>query len=129
MGLYPRRKSMSENKMNPVAVAVGAAVATSLAGISVANAETTPFAMTALSTGYMADVHYGEGKCGEGKCGGEKGEEDKGEEGKCGGDKGEEGKCGGDKGEEGKCGGEKGEEGGDKGEEGKCGEGKCGGSV
>jgi uncharacterized low-complexity protein len=116
MGLYPRRKSMSENKMNPVAVAVGAAVATSLAGISVANAETTPFAMTALNTGYMADVHYGEGKCGEGKCGGEKGEEDKGEEGKCGGEKGEEG-------------GDKGEEGGDKGEEGKCGEGKCGGSV
>ena len=109
---------MSEKKMNPVAVAVGAAVATSLAGISVANAETTPFAMTALSTGYMADVHYGEGKCGEGKCGGEKG--DKGEEGKCGGDKGDEGKCGGDKGDE---------AGGDKGEEGKCGEGKCGGSV
>ena len=108
---------MSETKMNPVAVAVGAAVATSLAGVSVANAEVTPFGMTALTTGYMADVHYGEGKCGEGKCGGEKGEE-----GKCGGDKGEEGSCGGDKGEEGSCGG-------DKGEEGKCGEGKCGGSV
>jgi uncharacterized low-complexity protein len=104
---------MSEKKMNPVAIAVGAAVATSLAGISVANAETTPFAMTALSTGYMADVHYGEGKCGEGKCGGDKGDEADG-------DKGEEGKCGGDKGDE---------AGGDKGEEGKCGEGKCGGSV
>lgn len=96
---------MSDKTINPVTVAVGAALATSLAGISVASAGTTPFAMTALSSGYMADVHYGEGKCGEGKCGGEKGEE---------------GKCGGDKGHEGKCGG-------DKGDEGKCGEGKCGG--
>ena len=101
---------MSE-KSKTVAIAVGAALATSLAGVSVAQADTTPFAMTALSSGYMADVHYGEGKCGEGKCGG-----DKGDEGKCGGDKGDEGKCG-----EGKCGG-------DKGDEGQCGEGKCGGS-
>ncbi len=77
---------MSDSNLKPVTVAVGAALATSVAGISVANAETSPFAMTALSTGYMADVHYGEGKCGEGKCGGDT----KGEEGKCG-----EGKCGG----------------------------------
>ena len=98
---------MSDSNLKPVTVAVGAALATSLAGVSVANADASPFAMTALSTGYMADKHGGEGKCGEGKCGGEEG------------DKGEEGKCG-----EGKCGGE----GGDKGEEGKCGEGKCGGS-
>jgi uncharacterized low-complexity protein len=106
---------MSE-KSKTVSIAVGAALATSLAGVSVANADTTPFSMTALSSGYMADVHYGEGKCGggkgdEGKCGGDKGDEGKCGEGKCGGDKGEEGKCG-----EGKCGGDKG------------GEGKCGGS-
>ena len=92
---------MLKKELKPLAVAVGAALATSLAGVSVASADTTPFSMTTLSSGYMtADL-------GEGKCGG-----DKGEEGKCGGDKGEEGKCGGDKGEEGKCG-----------------EGKCGGSV
>jgi uncharacterized low-complexity protein len=60
---------MSE-KSKTIAIAVGAALATSLAGVSVASADTTPFAMTTLSSGYMADVHYGEGKCGEGKCGG-----------------------------------------------------------
>ena len=105
---------MNDKSVKPVAVAVGTALATSLASVSDANADSSPFSMTALSSGYMADVAFGghgakgeEGKCGEGKCGGEKGEE-----GKCG-----EGKCGGDKGEEGKCG------------EGKCGEGKCGGSV
>ena len=116
---------MNEKSVKPVAVAVGAALATSLASVSVANADSSPFSMTALSSGYMADVAFGghgdakgeEGKCGEGKCGGDKGEEGKCGEGKCGGDKGEEGKCG-----EGKCGG-------DKGEEGKCGEGKCGGSA
>ena len=106
---------MSDLK-KPLAIAVGAALAASLAGMSVASAD-TPFTMESLSSGYMA------ADAGEGKCGG-----DKGEEGKCGGDKGEEGKCGGDKGEEGKCGGDK--EGADeKGEEGKCGEGKCGGSL
>ena len=86
---------MSDKTLKPVAVAVGAAIATSLAGISIANADTSPFSMTTLSSGYMADVHLGEGKCGEGKCGG-----DKDAEGKCGGDKDAEGKCG-----EGKCGG------------------------
>ena len=78
---------MSDNNLKPVTVAVGAALATSVASVSVANAESNPFAVTALASGYMADVHYGEGKCGEGKCGGD---EAKGEEGKCG-----EGKCGG----------------------------------
>ena len=89
---------MSDNNLKPVTVALGAALATGLAGVSVANADASPFAMTALSTGYMADSHTAEGKCGEGKCGGEA----KGEEGKCGGEaKGEEGKCGGEaKGEE-----------------------------
>jgi uncharacterized low-complexity protein len=113
---------MSDKNLKPLAIAVGAAVATSLAGISVANADTSPFSMTTLSSGYMADVHLGEGKCGgdkdaEGKCGGDKDAEGKCGEGKCGGDKDAEGKCG-----EGKCGG-------DKDAEGKCGEGKCGGSA
>ena len=105
---------MSEKILKPVSLAVGLALAGSLAGASVAQADSSPFAVTALSSGYMTTQHLGEGscggakedeskgkegKCGEGKCGGEKGE--KGEHG----DKGEEGKCGGDKGEEGKCGG------------------------
>ncbi len=113
---------MSNKSLKPIAVAVGAALATSIGMANIANADANPFAMSELSQGYMAaDLKAtGEGKCGEGKCGGDKGEEGKCGEGKCGGDKGEEGKCG-----EGKCGGDKG----DKGEEGKCGEGKCGGSV
>ena len=92
----------------PLAIALGAAFVTSLAGIPVANAAENPFAMSDLSSGYVV-AEMEEGKCGEGKCGGDK----KMEEGKCGGDK---------KMEEGKCGGDKTKK------EGKCGEGKCGGS-
>ncbi len=84
-----------------LAVAVGAALVAAVGSVSIANADSSPFALTSLTSGYMA-ADAGEGKCGEGKCGGDKAEEGKGEE---------------DKGEEGK------------GEEGKCGEGKCGGSV
>jgi len=96
----------------PVALAIGAAIAGSMAvtGIAQANA----FSATDLGQGYvqLASSHEKgeEGKCGEGKCGAnKKGEEGKCGEGKCGADKkGEEGKCGGDKkGEEGKCGGNK----------------------
>jgi len=102
----------------PLAIALGAAFVTSLAGTPVANAAENPFAMSELSSGYMV-AEMAEGKCGEGKCGGEKTKA----EGKCG-----EGKCGGDKAKtEGKCGGDKaGTEGKAMGE-GKCGEGKCGG--
>ena len=107
---------MSEQKVKPLAIAVGTALAGSLAAASVANADSNPFQMNSLSSGYQLG-DSGEGSCGEGKCGG-----DKGGEGSCGGDKGGEGSCGGDKGGEGSCGG-------DKGEEGKCGEGKCGGTV
>ena len=111
---------MSEKKVvKPVALAVGAALASSFAIGGVANADTidNPFAMSALSAGYMLGA--GEGSCGgdkegEGKCGGDKEGEGKCGEGSCGGDKEGEGKCG-----EGSCGGDK--EG-----EGKCGEGKCG---
>ena len=111
---------MSEKKVvKPVALAVGAALASSFAIGGVANADTidNPFAMSALSAGYMLGA--GEGSCGgdkegEGKCGGDKEGEGKCGEGSCGGDKEGEGKCG-----EGSCGG-------DKEDEGKCGEGKCG---
>ena len=96
----------------PVALAIGAAIAGSMAVTSVAQA--AAYSATDLGSGYASTLAEGscggdkgkEGKCGEGKCG----------EGKCGGDKGKEGKCG-----EGKCGAH------DKGKEGKCGEGKCGG--
>ena len=118
---------MSERKVvKPVALAVGAALASSFAISGVANADTVdnPFAMSALSAGYMLGAgegscggdkegkdKEGEGACGEGSCGG-----DKEGEGACG-----EGSCGGDKKGEGACGGDK------KDGEGKCGEGSCGG--
>jgi uncharacterized low-complexity protein len=134
---------MSEKKViKPVALAVGAALASSFAIGSVASAEgvSNPFAMSTLSAGYMLGMGEGscggdkgekggEGSCGEGSCGGDKGE--KGGEGSCG-----EGSCGGDKdgegegdgkGGEGSCG--EGSCGGDKDAEGKCGEGSCGGSL
>ena len=117
---------MSEKKVvKPVALAVGAALASSFALGGVANADTVdnPFAMSALSAGYMLGAgegscggdkegkdKEGEGACGEGSCGG-----DKEGEGACG-----EGSCGGDKKGEGACGGDK------KDGEGKCGEGSCG---
>ena len=113
---------MSEKKaIKPVALAVGAALASSFAITNVAQADgANPFSMTNLTVGYMMSV---EGKDGDGVCGGDK--EEKDGEGSCG-----EGSCGGDKegkGGEGSCG--EGSCGGDKGEEGKCGEGSCGGSV
>lgn len=76
----------------PVALAIGAALATTIAAAGVAQA--SAFAVNALGSGYMlaaGDEKAKEGKCGEGKCGGDH----KGEEGKCG-----EGKCGADKKEE-----------------------------
>ena len=84
----------------PLAVAVGAALATSLAATTPASAAESPFAMSELPSGYMV-AEMAEGKCGagmkmdkEGKCGGmEKKEEHK--EGKCGGmEQKKEGKCG-----------------------------------
>lgn len=107
------------NSMKPLALAMGAAFVTSLAGASVANAAENPFGMTELSNGYMV----AESK--EGKCGGSMSKE-KMKEGKCGGEKAKkmkEGKCG-----EGKCGEgmKKAEEAKSKMKEGKCGEGKCG---
>ena len=121
---------MSDKKIvKPVALAVGAALASSfaLAGTIDADSAENPFAMSSLTAGYMLGAEGGcggdkekkgekggEGSCGEGSCGGDK--EKKGE-------KGGEGSCG-----EGSCGGDKDKEGhGDKDAEGSCGEGSCGG--
>lgn len=116
---------MSEKKVvKPVALAVGAALASSFALAGTANADgiDNPFSMSTLSVGYM--LGEGEGSCGEGSCG--EGKKDKDGEGSCG-----EGSCGAkdkDKKGEGSCGeGSCGE--GEKEGEGACGEGSCGGSV
>jgi uncharacterized low-complexity protein len=114
---------MLNQKMKPIAAAVGTAFVASLASASVAVADDSLFVAEGLESGYdllaQAEGKCGEGKCGEGKCG-EGDDKDKEGEGKCG-----EGKCGEDKDAEGKCGE-------DKDAEGKCGEdkdaeGKCGG--
>jgi uncharacterized low-complexity protein len=112
-----RRRNMSnKTHMKPVAAAIGAALAGSLA-MGAANAADNPFGLSEIGSGYMQLASSNEDKGGEGKCGGEKAAST---EGKCGGEKAAstEGKCG-----EGKCG------------EGKCGsekttstEGKCGGN-
>ena len=118
---------MSKKKIaKPVALAVGAALASSFAISGTASADSidSPFALSSLNVGYMLvngegscggdkkgeeEGACGEGSCGEGSCG----------EGSCGGDKkGEEGACG-----EGSCGGDKDDA------EGSCGEGSCGGSA
>jgi len=107
----------------PLAAALGAAFVTSMAFTPMASADTNPFGVTELETGYMV---LAEGKCGdkaakkaakaEAKCG----------EGKCG-----EGKCGANnaadtaKKADGSCGANKAADTAKK-AEGKCGEGKCG---
>ncbi len=130
---------MSEKRVvTPIALAIGAALASSFAIGGVANADSidNPFEMSTLTAGYMlgegegscgGDAEKeGEGSCGEGSCGGD-GEEKEGE-GSCGGDgeeKDGEGSCGEDKDGEGSCGEDKE----DKEGEGSCGEGSCGGLV
>lgn len=121
----------SKPSLKPLAIAVGAALAAS-ASVGLAQADTNPFGMSAMASGYEMPANEGscgatkgdakdhEGKCGEGKCGKDKAHEGKCGEGKCGTAKDHEGKCG-----EGKCGEDKGKEGScgeSKGEEGSCGE-------
>jgi uncharacterized low-complexity protein len=58
------------NTKNLKTLALGAAIAGSLAAVSAAQAN--PFSLTALGSAYMAgdsDTKGTEGKCGEGKCG------------------------------------------------------------
>lgn len=84
------------NPKNLRTLALGAAIAGSLAAVSVAQAN--PFSLNALGSAYLAadgdagaKKAEGEMKCGEGKCGGDKAKT----EGKCGGDKAKgEGQCG-----------------------------------
>ncbi|MDX5333209.1 MAG: hypothetical protein LPK58_04095 [Gammaproteobacteria bacterium] len=97
---------MSKSTSTFISAATGALVVASLSAPAYAAADTNPFAITSLQSGYM--VAAAEGKCGEGKCGGASGAKQDAAEGKCG---------------EGKCGGAKKDA-----AEGKCGEGKCGGS-
>ena len=113
---------MSEKKIvKPVALAVGAVLAGTFALSGAVNADTVenPFAMSALSAGYMlgtTEGSCGADKKGEGSCGEKEGEGTCGEkkgEGTCG-----EGSCGADKKGEGTCGEKEGE--------GTCGEGSCG---
>jgi uncharacterized low-complexity protein len=81
------------------------ALTAAIGAAGIAHAAGSPFALTALSQGYMvaAADKAQDGKCGEGKCGGKK--DVKAQDGKCGGakeTKAKDGKCG-----EGKCGGAK----------------------
>ena len=103
---------MAKTQMKPLAMALGATLAASMA--TTALAAENPFTSQTLESGYKV---MAEGKCGEGKCGEAKSDkEGKCGEGKCGEEKAKkEGKCG-----EGKCGEDKTKK------EGKCGEGKCG---
>src|SRR3990172_7192589 len=54
----------NKTPLTPLALALSTAFVTSLAGISVANADQNPFAMTQLSGGYMVADSHMEGMCG-----------------------------------------------------------------
>ena len=91
---------MPNDKIKPVALAIGAAFAASMAMTSLAETEGDLFAAEELEPRYdlLADAHGGEGSCGEkddgeGSCG------EKDDEGSCGDKDDEEGSCG-----EGSCG-------------------------
>ena len=79
------RKMSKKLNLNPLTGAIGAALAVSALASSPVMADTNPFAVNELDSGYMV-LAMAEGKCGEGKCGEGKAEK---AEGKCG-----EGKCG-----------------------------------
>lgn len=115
---------MSEKfQKKPLALSIGAVVVTSLSASPIVNAETNPFGLTELSSGYM---QIAEGmKCGAAKCGGKKGEK----QGNCAGKKdakGADAKCGEGKCAAGKCAGKKdAKDAGTKDVDAKCGAGKC----
>jgi uncharacterized low-complexity protein len=76
---------------NTVSLAIGAALASGLAAAPVVHADVNPFALSALSGGYMvASGMTGEGQCGatkkssEAKCGAEKAVQKITKEGECG---------------------------------------------
>ncbi len=68
------------NSYSPLAIAVGAAFATSMMGSAVANATDNPFGMTELSHGYQVADAKGKGK--EGTCGANKTSVDEAKSGK-----------------------------------------------
>lgn len=110
---------------SPVSLAIGAAFAAGLAASPVVHADVNPFAVTALSSGYMvASSKNSEGQCGasksmnEAKCGAEKASQKVAKEGECGASKRvNEGECGAKKAAQPKPI-----------KEAKCGEAKCGGN-
>ena len=80
------------NLKKSMSLAMGATFVAAMSAAPMANADTNPFGMQNLDSGYL---QVAEGKCGEGKCGGAKKAEDKKAEGKCGEAKTKkEGKCG-----------------------------------
>ncbi len=95
---------MKKTMKKSLSIALGTTFVAAMSASPVANADTNPFGMQNLESGYM---QVAEGKCGEGKCG--EGKMEKAKEGKCGE---AEGKMKKEQAKEGKCG------------EGKCGEGK-----
>jgi len=97
---------MKKTMKKSLSIALGTTFAAAMSASPVANADTNPFGMQNLESGYM---QVAEGKCGEGKCGEGKMKKEQAKEGKCGE---AEGKMKKEQAKEGKCG------------EGKCGEGK-----
>ena len=82
---------MLNHKLKPIAIAVGAAFAGSLASVALADAETDLFAAEELERSYdlVADGHGNDGSCGDGTCGDDDSKEDSGEDsGDSGGDNG-----------------------------------------
>lgn len=81
-------------KFNKTAFVIGSSIIASSAAINTANAESNPFAVSDLSSGYMNIAEAGqeamgkmkEASCGEGKCGANKANKmmKKAAEGKCG---------------------------------------------
>ena len=62
---------MKKTTLKPLAICMGAALATSVSASALAAGD-NPFGASALSAGYkvsFADDKAKEGKCGEGKCG------------------------------------------------------------
>jgi len=73
---------MKTSMKKTLSIALGTSFVAAMAASPAANADTNPFGMQNLESGYM---QLAEGKCGEGKCGEGKAKEAKCGEGKCGG--------------------------------------------
>ena len=73
---------MLNNKLKPIAIAIGAAFAGSLASVALADAEADLFAADELEYSYdlVADEHSGDGSCGDGTCGDKESGDDAGDD-------------------------------------------------